>query len=388
MSVDLARRLIRIGKVPSVAVERALWRWVNQGEPFLKVLTESQPEVSQLLERVAERASIPLVRRVVAHPGLVEELPRGLCERLLVVPLRRDPQSGSVDVAAADPLDPHLARELGFHLGGPVRLLRAEVPELVLALGAIEQAVGRDDTDRDATRGAPHEPGARARHAFDSVPASERTPAFGTPVVRPDKVILPVHRSPRASDPPRSQEPSEPAIPLVRRAHEAAPPAPNLAEVEEQADQLASAELAIASSADRVVQVLVDVLETVSHVAVVLTSRGSEFVGRAGTQGVDPELLREVRIPADTPSVLLTACDVGYYLGELPTTEAHAALGRALAEPGEVLVQPVRVGGRAALVVVCSVGMDSARVTRRVEELSQRAGAALERILLERKLRS
>ncbi len=358
-------------------MERALWRWVHEGEPFLKVLTESQPGVAELLERVAERASIPLVRQVVAHPGLLEELPRGLCERLLVVPLSREPQTGTVDFAAADPLDPHLARELAFHLSAPVRLLRAEVPQLVLALSAIKPAAPPRDTGH----------GAAVRRAFDSVPASERTPAFGTPVVRPDKVMAPVHRARRSSEAPRSQEPSDAVIPLVRRAQEV-PPQPPPAAVEEQADQLAAAELAIAASPDRVIQVLVDVLEAVSSVAVVLTSRSSEFLGRMGTQGVNPERVLEVHIPVDVPSVLLTACDVGYYLGELPTTEVHATLRRALAEPGEVLVQPVRVGGRVVLVVVCSVGMDSARVTRRVEELLQRASVALERILLDRKLHS
>lgn len=353
MSVDLARRLNRIGKVPSEAVERALRHWVNRGEPFIQVLAAAQPEVGELLERAAERAAIPRIRRVTAHPGLVDELPYGFCERLFVVPLRRDPRTGTVDVAAADPLDPHLARELSFHLDAPVRMLWAEVAELASALSSLARPP----------------------------PASERTPAFGTPVVRPEQVILPVHRAPQGGDGPRAREPSDAAIPLVRRAQH------DLGEAEEQAEQRARAELAAATSADRVIEVLVEALEAVSPVALVLTSRGSEFVGRAATRRVEGEELRAVRISMDGPSVLLTATDVGYYLGELPSTEVHKTLSRALAETGEVLVQPVRVGGRVALVVVCRVGADSARTTRRVEELLKGAGAALERILLERKLR-
>ena len=62
-------------------------------------------------------------------------MPAGLCERLAAVPVRRDVRSGRVDVAALDPLDPHIVEEFEFHLGSKVRVLRARPEALLPALG-------------------------------------------------------------------------------------------------------------------------------------------------------------------------------------------------------------------------------------------------------------
>src|SRR5262249_28867616 len=67
---------------------------------------------------------------------LVERLPRGLCKRLLALPVRHDAITGTIDVVVADTADAHPATEIGFHLGAPVRVVRAPV-------SAIEDALRR-----------------------------------------------------------------------------------------------------------------------------------------------------------------------------------------------------------------------------------------------------
>lgn len=378
VSVDLARRLARSGSVPVDAIEEALRRWVNRGESFLSVLVEREPRVEQLLLRAAERASVPTIKRVVVAEDVLREVPYGMCERLLAVPIRRDPRTQTVDVATADPLDPHVAREFAHQLGVPVRVLQASVSELVRALKGV-------------SRGTPH---------------SERTPAFGTQVARPERVIAPVHRArlpdlgpppgtpvPQTHDYGQARPPSDAAIPLVRRSRNSLhPPAsPTYVQSEEQAalhDEQVLTLLMQSASADEVVQHLTRGFEALSPRVVVLALRGNEYVGRAAARGMAENALTELRIPADRPSVVATACEAGYYLGELPQTLAHASLAELLEQPlGEVLVQPVLVGARVALVVVSTLVQDSGRITRRAELFVRAAGEALERILMDRKLK-
>src|SRR5690606_35005160 len=143
-----------------------------------------------------------------------------------------------------------------------------------------------------------------------------------------------------------------------------------------------------AASADEVVQHLTDALGLVAAPVMILASRGSDFVGRSGSGSVDQMAVSSLRIPGDRPSVVLTACESGYYLGELPQTPVHAALAVALGQPnGEVLVQVVRVGVRVALVTLCTLALESGRASCRAEKMVKAAGESLARILLGRKLR-
>ena len=55
----------------------------------------------------------PYMRHVAPVMALVQHLPPGLCERLLALPVRRDPRTGTVDVAVVDARDPHPVEEIG-----------------------------------------------------------------------------------------------------------------------------------------------------------------------------------------------------------------------------------------------------------------------------------
>jgi hypothetical protein len=63
----------------------------------------------------------------------------GMCARLFAVPVRRDAITGTVDVCVADTSDPHPGNEIAFHLGAPVRLVRASIPALDDAIRRLRQ---------------------------------------------------------------------------------------------------------------------------------------------------------------------------------------------------------------------------------------------------------
>lgn len=181
MPIDLGRRLITAGVVPPEEVEAALFLAIVRGIPFARALVDRGALTERGLEEELERRGGLALRNVVGIPELVARLPRAMCRRLCAIPTRLDPYTGTVDVAAADPIDPHIAVEFGFHLGAPIRIIRA-------LLTAVEEAIRRVELGDIAA--AP-----RARRA---------TPAFP-------------HGAPDSTQPPPPPLDELP-IPLVRRA--------------------------------------------------------------------------------------------------------------------------------------------------------------------------
>jgi hypothetical protein len=189
VSIDLGRRLIAAGLVPPEEVEAALFLSVARGVPFARVLVDRGVITERGLEQELERLGGLGLRQVGGAAELVARLPRAMCRRLAALPTRLDPHTGTIDVAAADPLDPHVAVEFGFHLGAAIRVVRAPI-------AAIEEAIRRLELDEPAA--AP--PPMRERR---------QTPPFP-------------HGAPQSSVPPPVLE--EAPIPLVRKTMAA--PAP------------------------------------------------------------------------------------------------------------------------------------------------------------------
>lgn len=183
MAVELGRRLISSGVVAPDEIEAALFLSVVRGVPVTRALVDRGALLERTLEEELARRGGVALRHVVGNPELMARLPRAMCRRLAAIPTRVDAFDGTVDVAAADPLDPHVASEFGFHLEAPIRVLRAP-------LTAIEEAIRRVELGDAATQAMPLR---RARRL---------TPAF--PHGAPDSSIPP---------PPSNEQP----IPLVRR---------------------------------------------------------------------------------------------------------------------------------------------------------------------------
>ena len=137
VTVELARHLVRSGVLSPDEVEAALLQALTTGVAFAKALIDRLPGAAQLVDRELARLGVPSVPVVRLAPELARNLPRGMCARLLAVPIGREPETGCVEIAAVDPLDPHIAEEFGFHLETPVSVYRAPLHEVEASLELI-----------------------------------------------------------------------------------------------------------------------------------------------------------------------------------------------------------------------------------------------------------
>ncbi|MBL9027512.1 MAG: hypothetical protein JNL21_35300 [Myxococcales bacterium] len=178
MTVDLARRLLASGAVSSRDVEAALYLSVVRGVSLSRALVDRGVLSERALEdELSRKAGLPL-RQVSLDPELVARLPRGMCRILAAVPLRLD-SAGVAEVAAVDSLDTHVIQEFSFHLGVPVRLLRATMGAIEEAIRRLELADGAASTrSRRRTPAFPH-------GAPDTVPPSPPPPSGGEDVPIP-----------------------------------------------------------------------------------------------------------------------------------------------------------------------------------------------------------
>ncbi|MDI3286316.1 hypothetical protein [Polyangium sp. 15x6] len=202
MSVELGRRLIAANLVTREKVQAALLLSVVRGIPFTRALVDRGAITEAELDEEIARYAGPGLRHVQGAPDLVAKLPRALCRRLCALPTRLDPFTGTVDVAAADPLDTHIEAEMSFHLGAPVRVLRAPI-------GAVEEAIRRIELTA-AQPEAPKKP--RGRRITPPSP-------FGAPqssIPPPPTISTPiplVKRVPEGGD----ADPTNAATPPTRR---------------------------------------------------------------------------------------------------------------------------------------------------------------------------
>jgi hypothetical protein len=341
-------------------VERLLALAVSRRTNLPSALAVDRPDLLELIDRELGRAELPSLEIVRPQPNLVAALPAGLCERLGALPVRQDPRSGRIDVAVVDPLDPHVARELEFHLDRPVRLLFARFEAIDAALRQLPIGVTR------APSGPP-------------LPLVRRAVSLG-PSVSSGSATEPDSPSP----PPPEED--EPVLSLTRskpRHTAPIPPPPKPPSLAESLEELAKAH-----NPDEVVTALVAGLAPAP--ALVLAVRGQAYEGRAGSPLVDAQGVRRIRLPIGTPSVAETAVRQGYYLGTLPLTSAHGAMREVLGRDadGEVYVTQVSVSNRPSLVVVIALVKalgGSVEATRKVDELCRAAGHALESIVVSKK---
>lgn len=397
MSVEIVRRVLENGLLTEAEIEVILLRAVIQGVPFLQTLAEQRSDLMAAVERELARAETPTLRTVQADWDLASSLPVGLCERLLAVPVRRESITGTVDVAAADPFDSHLAQEFSFHLDAPVRVLRAPVAEVLAAIdglhagGAFVKSVRRSlsvDGRVGSSWPAPHPKSPPA-------PSPVVTSAPPIPLVqrsqpgtqqeagwsRRSRTDPGVGSSQRVYPELGHDESGEPVIGLIRSKLPAAS-SPNVA----LAEWLAAAERAItsATSPDAVVE------QIVRHACpegstLVFNVKSHEYVARAASFEVSG--IRNISVVASRPSVFSTAAENGHYLGPLPDTLTHALLRDLLATRlgPEVYVVPARVSGKSAIMVLVTGFERSFTATQRADQIAEFASEALARILEQKK---
>ncbi|MBX3209144.1 MAG: hypothetical protein KF764_29190 [Labilithrix sp.] len=172
---ELTKTLLLEEAAAPRAIAEALFASVNGGVPLLQALVDAGATSPDVLSRYLGRSASPFLRQVVPLTELVDRLPRGLCRRLLALPVRRDGITGTVDVVVADTADPHPANEIGFHLGAPVRVVRAPVSAIEEALrrlrmGPREPAPSPAARFQEAARAAER----AEEELYDSRPRGER----------------------------------------------------------------------------------------------------------------------------------------------------------------------------------------------------------------------
>ena len=141
-----------------------------------------------------------------------------------------------------------------------------------------------------------------------------------------------------------------------------------------------------AASRDEVIRLAMRGMRLVARRLAVFVVKRDGFHGWAcNVELGDAELLREVVVSNELPSVLATATATAMYLGPIPATAAHEGLLRVMeASSHDVAAVCARVSGRPALVLLADEIDDTMTGTRFLGELARAVGEALTRLLAPR----
>jgi hypothetical protein len=390
VSAELARRLIHSGALPA-QVEAALFDAVTRGVSLTQTVNELYPQLVELLERALDRSDFPAIHTVRPLPDLVRLLPVGMCERLLSLPVHRDARSDRVDVASVDVLDGHVANEFAFHLGAPVRVLRASFAEVIAALeglhvsGIFLPGLSKVRSGRALGEAGSVEPAPQRLElpSEPSLPLARKSLA-PNPAWIADAPAFSIIEPPPAFD--GEDALSEPVLSLGRpkpfAPAEFEPAGPPWALEFEAAVQALDA----ADTPESVVTSLCAGLHPVR--ALVFAVRSASFDVRGGSPGLgSPAELRTISVPAGNGSLLDAATRVGFYLGPFAQLSALTLLeGKWSAHVGsDCYARAVNVSERPSLIVLMAGFSESTEATRRADVLSRAAATALERIVRSRK---
>jgi hypothetical protein len=205
VAVEFAKGLVVSEVLSADGLERALFVAASNDSPLEHALLDTGALTAEKLEAELSRADAPSIQGLEADIDLLDRLPAGLCTRLLVVPLRFDERSNTVDLAVVNAFDAHAAEEVAFHLGANVVAMRASLEQ-------VESALRDRPSYAQILSARPEKVAARPRMRDETPPPDptysvRRTPMWGTGLL---------------SGTPR-EEPSEIPIPLTRRRSTFAP---------------------------------------------------------------------------------------------------------------------------------------------------------------------
>ena len=355
-----------------------------------QAVNELYPDLLELLDRALDRSDFPAIHTVRALPDVVRQLPVGMCERLLALPVHRDARSDRIDVAAVDVLDAHIAKEFAFHLRVPVRVLRAPFAELVAALEGLHAAgiflpgLSRLLAGSGGIPGASEAPlPPRALPSEPPIPLVRKSMAPARPWVGDAPAVTLVM--------PEAEDTSPEPVLSLRRAKPLSAteraPEPELAGPPWALEfEAAVSALENATSPEQVVTGLCEGLRPLR--VLVFAVRSTSFDVRGGSASLGtPSELRALSVPSGSGSLLDSAARVGYAMGQ----EAHLVAltqleGKWNTAPGaECYARAVNVSERPSLILLMAGFRDSTEATRRADVLARTAGGVLEHIVRSRK---
>ena len=398
VTVELTRRLIESG-VPLADIEAALLLVVEQGLSLPEALAERDAGLLSRVEQELARSELPSVLTVRASPELFARLPVGLCRRLLAVPVHVDPRTGRVDVAAVEPLDPHIGQEFAYHLDQPVRVLQASLEAVRTALERLQRGAKvsvlppQRQAEPSLSSDAPIpliklDTGARSDAPIPLVRRS-MLPARAPSVVPTKRSVPPSSAVPETEGVALSWRSKPPPTDLVAGAAELSRPAaraPSARAAAEPNPASTRERLEDATSPEAVLELLRDCMAPAA--SIVFAVKNASFDGRVASPSIEQRTAaKNISLLSHQPSVLETAVKSGFYLGPVPNTPNHRELRDALPPDSvnEVYATVITVSDRASLVWLLAGFEQSLDLTRRADEIALAAGRALARILRLRK---
>jgi hypothetical protein len=406
VTIALARSLLLADAVTPEALAHALLVSATRGTSLVRALLATRAIDTMRLEQALERSEAPYMRHVAPVAALVQRLPAGLCERLLALPVRRDPRTGTVDVAVVDARDPHAVEEISYWLDAPVRTVRTSLASMEAALKRLSDAPDAGMRSLAPPMWLPP----------DSAPPRTKTPTYGSPAFDAtgigQEIPIPLSRRSVSAPPIVDLGPpvierdargdDDPVLDLKRRKSSApagasppsSPPtargpfsASSLQPPLEDADPVLDA-IRGATDRDRIFELLVVGVSSVARRCAVLAVRRDAIVGWTCSPDLDRTAFRAVRISLSARTVLSeTLKHDGVTLARIPRDAAHAPLLAAITAPppGEVALVAVHVEGKAVAVVLADDLGEALKATERMQDLGRAAGAALARLLRERR---
>lgn len=365
MPNELTKALLVEGNAPEDAIGDALLLSLKSRMPVLRALVESDAVRSDVLARYLARVDTPILRDVTPLRDVVDQLPPNLCERLAAVPVRRDASTGVVDVAVADPGDPHPGQEIAFHLGAPVRLVRASSI-------SIEEALRRLRPPERHLSEVPSSPPSAALGSEIPIPLTRRA-ARGE--ARTTAQLLPSYIP---GPPPVPGLDGMGAKPQPERRYWTDSGHPEIADIGGILTDLRAA-----GSRDEVLELLLGGAQMVAARVAIFVVKRDGYLGWACTPEFgDRTALQSILILPDRSNVFETAIRDGLYLGSLPDGDAHAALLDVMVRASpDVAAVAVRILGKTAAVLVADELGDTLLATRKLDELAKAAGDALMRVV-------
>jgi len=401
---ELGRALLLADAITPEAMSRALLTAVRDKVSLVRaLLTTEALDPARLDEELARAApDAPFQKHPVPVLDLVERLPERLCEALVAMPVRRDPRTGTVDVALANALDTHAADEIAFYLGAPVRVVRAP-------LAALEEGIAGIRSPHAHAPSMP--PPSRSMRGAPIVSVDPYPPEHAAsvserplPLVQhgsdaPQDIPIPLSRRmfiPRITAQPdfveeeepvvelrRSKTPSTQWMPAVRP--EATPQEPPHAHVHAATPlhQLLR-DMTKATSRDPLMELVMLAIRPVAPRVALFAAKKEAYVGWMCTSDFgDRAALTDVRIDVRMPSVFATTSAAGTFHGPLLRIGPHATLFNFVkASQPQVVAVAIRAAGKSVVIALAYDLADPHQVLSVMTEVARVAGETLEKIVL------
>lgn len=424
MAEDLGARLVRAGLATREQLAIALADGAQSGGALAAGLVDAGVPEEDLVAFFLGEGHGPEAAADRLRATSTERLPAAVATAFYALPIGSSDRG--IEVAMADPSDTHALGELTVVLGAPVLPRPARISALRAALShAFPQTPTRPPapTPLELVRRKP----VHANRGDVPLPLSrpkvmQSFPKPREPIAPPRVEISTIDplaapkpervRAPEAAfrEPPRetadyetprdiAPAPTPPPTPRsILSDHEAswsdlaapdpvaiAPSVANRRTLPEIGATLAN--LRASRDRDAIVRLACEAASSVARTTVFLALRKGVLRGWEGTGSVSPDALRNLWIPASSPSVFQRVIEAGEpHRGPHGTTAADKLFRAATGSRGSVLVvEPIRVGDRVVAVLCADDPRFGPAGIERLEALAHAVGAALERVIVEAK---